>query len=190
MSDDVYEAGRMTKEGWKPYTLLRVPVQAAEPIYAGASATVIGHSKEIVAEFGVAGPEVSRLDENGDQVNDQYTGEPLKAVSIVGGVLDLQAQAEQKGWTPEEVEMVRAKLDYACRTEPDKVRRRSKARAAAPWATYDTIHHKKIPVLAEQLGLVAEALSYEKENKNRDEVVSKLEAALAGGRVEEALVAE
>lgn len=46
---------------------------------------------------------------------------------------------------------------------------------AAPWHTYDSTHHSKIATIAEELRCVAEALAYERANKNRPSVVSALE---------------
>lgn len=185
MADEIYES---------PYSMYQETVQGKEPIYAGASATVIGYTKEIVAEFGKAFPEVDRVtydrEGNPQPVLDVGTGEPLKSALIVGGVFDLQAQAQEKGWTDEEIEMVRKALDHVCAVAPGLVKRRSAVRAAVPVATYDTLHHKQIPALMEQLGLVGEALNYERENKNRSEVVAKLEELLSKDSVEAALVAE
>ena len=47
-----------------------------------------------------------------------------------------------------------------------------------PWASYDETHHFKIPGLAVELGLVAEALAYEQATKNREGVVKALEDKL------------
>lgn len=52
-------------------------------------------------------------------------------------------------------------------------------KAAKPWPSYDETHHNKVSVLASELGLVNEALAYERENKNRSSVVEQLEASLA-----------
>lgn len=51
-------------------------------------------------------------------------------------------------------------------------------KAAKPWPSYDDAHHNKIASLAAELGLVAEALAYEQENKQRPTVLEQLEAAL------------
>lgn len=50
--------------------------------------------------------------------------------------------------------------------------------APKPWPSYDSTHHNKIASLASELGLVAEALAYEQENKQRASVIEQLEAAL------------
>ena len=47
--------------------------------------------------------------------------------------------------------------------------------AGKPWASYDDTHHFKIPTLAAELGLVDEALAYERANKNRGSVIAGLE---------------
>lgn len=51
-------------------------------------------------------------------------------------------------------------------------------KAAKPWPSYDDTHHNKVTSLAAELGLVAEALAYEQENKKRASVIEQLEAAL------------
>lgn len=51
-------------------------------------------------------------------------------------------------------------------------------KAAKPWPAYDDTHHNEVASLAAKLGLVAEALAYEQENKQRASVIEKLEAAL------------
>jgi len=48
-----------------------------------------------------------------------------------------------------------------------------------PWPSYDDTHHNKIASLASELGLVAEALAYEQENKKRASVIEQLETAAA-----------
>lgn len=51
-------------------------------------------------------------------------------------------------------------------------------KAPKPWPSYDSTHHNKTASLAAELGLVAEALAYERENKNRTSVIEQLEAVL------------
>lgn len=50
---------------------------------------------------------------------------------------------------------------------------------AKPWPSYNNTHHFKVAELAAELGLVPEALAYERANKNRAGVVEKLEEKLA-----------
>jgi hypothetical protein len=47
-------------------------------------------------------------------------------------------------------------------------------KAAKPWPSYDDAHHNKVAALASELGLVAEALAYEQENKQRPTVIEQL----------------
>jgi hypothetical protein len=51
-------------------------------------------------------------------------------------------------------------------------------KAVKPWPSYDDTHHNKIASLAAELGLTAEALAYEQENKQRATVIEQLEAVL------------
>ena len=44
-----------------------------------------------------------------------------------------------------------------------------------PWPSYNSTHHFKIASLAAELGLVEEALAYERANKNRQGVIDALE---------------
>jgi hypothetical protein len=182
VADDIYES---KSPGYQ------IIVQGAEPIYAPGTGTQIGRWKELVAEFGTFGPEIERVDPvTGDQIPDAYSGVPLKTAIIYGGVFDLQEQAARKGWTDEETELVRQKVEYQCQLTPTMVWKRSAVKIAAPWPTYEQAHHKQIPALAEQLGLVGEALAYENQReKPRAEVVAKLEEILAGKAAEEELTA-
>ena len=50
---------------------------------------------------------------------------------------------------------------------------------SAPWGTYDKTHHGRIAALADELGMVDQALDYERATKNRATVVSALEEKLA-----------
>lgn len=52
-------------------------------------------------------------------------------------------------------------------------------KAQKPWPKYDDVHHTKVAALAAELGCAAEALAYERENKNRPTVIEQLEAAVA-----------
>jgi hypothetical protein len=170
LADDVYESR---------YQGYQIIVQGAEPIYAPGTGILIDRQKEIIADFARFTPEVPRLDANGERVLDAYNGNPLSTAVIYGHVFDLQQQAEEKGWTPEEVDLVRQKVNYQCRLTPHDVWLRSKAKAAKPWATYDETHHSQVAKTAEITGTIVQALAYERENKDRQFVVGELEAALA-----------
>lgn len=74
------------------------------------------------------------------------------------------------GWTDEERKAIEEKLDghhAAMLVE--------RPRVAAPWPTYDETHHGKIAALAEELGLVSQALAYEADNKKRPSVIEALQ---------------
>ena len=108
------------------------------------------------------------------------------AADIRGHFFDLDAQAEQKGWSDEEKEIVARHMIRMCQRFPGgDFSLYSKPKLPAPWPRYDETHHAKIADLAEQLGLVAEALAYEKENKKRSSVISDLERILASKAEEE-----
>ena len=51
------------------------------------------------------------------------------------------------------------------------------AKIAPPWPNYDKAQWKQIAPLAHELGLLEEAIAYERENKNRESVLSMLEEA-------------
>lgn len=105
------------------------------------------------------------------------SGVPLVRHNSAGGVFDLDATAAALGWDDGEKETAARVMlnrvadpafhDYDLAPGPMPV--------SAPWPTYDDTHHFKIPVLAEELGLVGEALAYERGTKNREGVVKALE---------------
>lgn len=180
MADDIYESR---------YSGYQIIVQGAEPIYAPGTGILIGRHKELVAEFAKFSPETPRLNDEGEQVLDAYNGTPLTTATIRGHVFNLQQQAKEKGWTDEETNLVRQKVDYQCELTPNDVWRRSKAKAPAPWPTYDSTHHNQIGKTAEITGTAVLALTYERENKNRPGVVADLENVLKAEVAEDELTA-
>jgi hypothetical protein len=100
---------------------------------------------------------------------------------VAGGVFSLDDAAERLGWTDEDKEIVARKMltlvadprfnDFELAPEP--------APPSQPFPNYDKTHHAKIPTLAEDLDVIAEALAYERYTKNRDGVVKALEEKLA-----------
>jgi len=104
--------------------------------------------------------------------------------------VDFDAYADAAGWTEEERETVARRMvtldanprftDFWLYQAPV---------ATAPWPTYDETHHFKIPGLAAELGLVVEALAYERSSKNRASIIEALEAKLAEREVEAELTA-
>lgn len=136
----------------------------------------------MVAEFGVHDGEYTYIDPE--------TGLSSTHVNIRGHFYDLDVDAERKGWTGEEKAIAQKRLDELCQTWPEAIQKIEAAAPVAPWATYDNINFSKIPALAIELGLVSEALVYEKATKARKSVIAELEKALATSAVEEELVAQ
>lgn len=131
--------------------------------------------RELIAEFGTHNPEY--VWEDGD-------GHSHTAPDIRGHFFNLDQKAEQDDWTQEEVELAAKKLLYACDRFPGDIWLHSRTPAARPWAKYDDTPYGQIVGLAEATGTVAEALTYEQENKKRKSVVDGLTEALAKGVVE------
>lgn len=116
-------------------------------------------------------------------------GEDYRAADIRGHYFDSASAAEENGWSQDEHDLVVNALDKICQQRPEEVWIHTVAPAAKPWKTYDETHHKQIPGLAEQLGLVAEALVYEQQNKQRVEVVERLTELVNAVQAEEELTA-
>ena len=106
----------------------------------------------------------------------------LQPVAERIGVYDTDVEQERNGWDDETREKVEkwmlAKanhgLDFALFAE-------ARIPVGAPWASYDATHHLQIPKVAVALGLVELTLAYERENKNRESIVEKLESLLVAG---------
>lgn len=131
------------------------------------------------AEFGVYGAEYRPTDANGEPINDMFDGTPLTFADIRGGFFDLDLQAEEKGWSDSEKEIVARHMQRKLRDADCLFLLAEEPRYQAPWPTYDTTHHGQIPTLASQLGLVRESLAYELQNKKRAGVVDKLKEIAA-----------
>lgn len=141
-------------------------VRSETPIYDHGIR--IGTEKELVADFG---------DMNAAPIHDpdgQYGEAGADYYNIRGHFIDTLEQGRKKEWTDDERALVEKKLlvyqnpaDHWLHTKPA---------AAKPWPTYDETAANGIAQLASQLGLVGEALRYEKENKSRKQVIDALEA--------------
>ena len=123
----------------------------------------------LAAEFGQPSPEFDYTDAE---------GRLARGVEIRGHYFDSVVAQEQNGWTDAEREEVEKALLKLSTSNPDMCVPVAQAKAPAPWPTYDSTHHSKIVVLASELGLLAEAATYERQNKNRESVVSALEQKL------------
>lgn len=138
--------------------------------------------RELVAEFGVYGGEY--------MYEDPLTGQTEIGSEFRGGYFNLDQQAEQKGWDEREREIV---ARHMLTLPPGRAQFTlySAPKVGAPWPTYDTTPHGKIVELASTLGLIAESLVYEEQEKARKTVIEGLKAALAQGQESaEELVAE
>jgi len=125
--------------------------------------------KELCAEFGVHRGEFRALDEFGVE---HTFGD------ICGFFYDLDADAEAKGWSADEKEIMRAHLIRKAESNPDFCQVYEPTPAERPWPAYDDAHHFSIPKLAIELGLAEQTLAYEQQNKNRDSIVEALQKAL------------
>jgi hypothetical protein len=136
----------------------RVKVRSEASVVHPSTGVVINKIPGLVCEFAEFGPEYDFEDPDGNMST---------AADIRGHTFDTDAAAQQQNWTVDEKDTVETVLLSWCGKWPEAVWLHSEAPAAKPWPTYDEAHHKSIPGLAEQLGLVAEALAYEQQNKKR-----------------------
>lgn len=139
--------------------------------YHPVTGTPIGEIKPLIADFAIHGGEYN--------VIDPETGAMNTFADIRGHFYDLDVDAEQKGWTDDEKEAVRRRLLVLAEKWPEAVQVHSAPKAQIPWPTYDSVHHSKVASLAADLGLVGEALAFERENKARPSVIAELEKAAA-----------
>lgn len=110
---------------------------------------------------------------------------------IRGGVFVLDYVADQKGWTQEQKEIAARKL-LRVALDPNQadITLYEAPVPTAPWPTYDKLtNYLEIAKLAETLGLLHEALAYEKYNKKRDGVIKALEERIAEREAEDSLTA-
>ena len=108
---------------------------------------------------------------------DHEEGVPDIIHDVAGGVFSLDDAAERLGWDEDDMETAARVLlklvndprfqDFELAPEPQP--------PSAPWKNYDSTHHFKIPGLAEELDVIAEAMAYERYAKNRDGVLKALQ---------------
>lgn len=135
----------------------------------------------LTAEFAYHGGEFT--------FHNPLTGATDIGADIRGHYFDSAQQAEEKGWSQDDHDTVVHVLDKLCKQTPEYVWEVTLAKAEKPWPTYDETHHNQIPTLAVTLGLVAESLLYEEQNKNRESVIEKLRAELPTEEASEEIVA-
>lgn len=161
------------------FKAFRVNIRPEIKEYHPNMPVVVRTIPEMVAEFAVHRPEVEvETDAGMERYGD-----------ISGHFYDLDADAEAKGWTDEEYQIAQARLDSLCETWPEAIQRLEPVAPTAPWATYDSIDGNRIAILADELGLVAEALTYETATLNRKQVVAALKKLIEESKVEEELTA-
>lgn len=157
-------------------------------------------SRTLIKYHPVTGDEISRTPgvwANFGKLGDQYeysnpeTGEQMTGAAITGHYYDTDVEASLNGWDVDVKAMVERKLLALCEREPARIQRiaQDAAKAALPWPTYDSLGADQAVLLATQLGLVAEALAYERENLDRPDAVDGYTAALAESVPEEPVVA-
>lgn len=105
-------------------------------------------------------------------------GVTLQPIAERIGSFDTEEAQKRKGWSDElrlQVEKwMLAKANYGIDfVEVQKIA------SALPWPHYDKTHHAKIALFAAELGLIDEALEYERANRNRKGVIAALEAEQA-----------
>jgi hypothetical protein len=111
---------------------------------------------------------------------DPDTGREETGAEIRGHFFDTEEWQREgngtpEGWTDEDREQVERYLMRKCDEVPEWISLHSDAPVDAPWPTYDTLgNYLEIASLAEKLGLLDQALTYERQNKNRDGVVKAL----------------
>lgn len=149
----------------------QVLVRSKKDVWNHDGSVLLDTRPPLTAEFAYHGGEF--------EFQNPLTGAMDRGADIRGHFFDSAQQAEEKGWSQEEHDMVVKIVDQKCQSEPEYVWEVSLAKAGKPWPTYDGVHHNQVPVLAEQLGLVAEALVYEAQNAARASVVEKLSEILA-----------
>jgi len=177
LSDDTgYQPGLIF---WSKYAGYEYIVRPRKDKFS-ADGTVIDSTPELVASWATHGGEYNYTDPDGNTD---------KAADIRGHFFDLDQQAQDKGWSDEDRALVALVLLRNQSRFSAQYELYSAAAIPAPWPTYDKTHHNQVPVLAAQLGLVAESLAYEQQNAKRPSVVEKLQEELGKARVADDLVA-
>ena len=160
------------------HTLFRVDARGNDPILHPATGSVVGHTKPLVAEFGIAGAEFIPRDKDGEALFTDESGRPFALANIRGNFYDSEAHQEEAKLSDEERDAIEQQILYFCRTHPHLVWVLTPAKVAAPWPTFDTQSDKNRVAFAIEGGMVSEALNYARQ-EGREKVVSELEAYLS-----------
>lgn len=131
----------------------------------------IGRVTPLIAEFGKHG---------GERRVELADGTTELVADIVGHYFSSAAAQDANGWSDEERESVEQTLLRLCVQRPDQIRLVEAARVEVPWPSYLDTHHKRIPALAAELGLLGEAIAYEEQQAEpRSGVIAELREKLA-----------
>jgi|SRR5215471_6600090 len=111
---------------------------------------------------------------------------------IRGGAFDLDYAAEYYQWTDEQRDMAARKLLRMAHDKRDRFVTLFEPKAPErPWPTYDSMkNYLEIAKLADDLGLLEEALIYERRTKQRPGIIEAMEARRRDHVAEEALTAQ
>jgi hypothetical protein len=164
-------------------------------------------SREMIAQPGAAdfefGLETSQEfvpeDEDGRPVTtspvmgmEDYSSMSNMRADIRGGAFDLDSMADYYQWTEEQRDTAARKLlRVALDPRQPQVTLFEPKAPEPPWPTYDKLqNYLEIAKLADDLGLLVEAIAYERYTKRREGVLSALEARRRDREAEEALTAQ
>lgn len=153
------------------YSAFQMLVRSEAVHYHPATGVEIGRTKALTADFG---------DHRGTfNFENPLTGQNEEHAMIHGHYFDTEAAQEREGWTDEERESVEAALDKLAREQPYLVAKIEFEQPKAPksWPTYDEMSPSDVARLAVTMGLSEQALAYERENLNREDVIKKIEDA-------------
>ena len=162
------------------FAAYQVLVRSKRDIWDASGSVIIDTVPALTVEFAKHFGEFDYTDDS---------GATRKGADIRGHFFDLDAAAEENNWSDTDKELVRTALLLLCQKAPGDLWVHETPRANAPWPTYDTTHHNKIPVIAEDTGTIDDAITYESQNKNRDSVIAALEERKRTARVAEELTA-
>jgi len=155
------------------YADFQVLARGEAIFYHPVTGVEISRSKGLTAEFG----------EHGGTFNSEnpMTGQLEEHALIYGHFFDSEAAQQRNNWSDEERESVELAIEKIAREQPFLVMKIEfeAIPASKPWPTYDEMNADGVLEWASRLGLVAEALAYEQENKGRKVLIAQLEETLA-----------
>lgn len=114
-------------------------------------------------------------DAEGNAITDD-DGTPM--LSIRGGCFDTDEAAERLGWTPDEKTLVEQKLLSLARDPKEPITLWEPPAPECPLPGWEKLSPARILSISAELGVVAEALAYERATENRAELTAMLEKKL------------